>query len=114
MHSRGLRLRPRVGATIEVKSGTNDPFAIFLAIVLVEIIMHGAQAPADLAVMLVKQAVIGLIMGIAGGYAITAVLNRLTLPQGLHAPFVATGAVVTFGIAAVVDGSGFLAVYLAG
>jgi cell volume regulation protein A len=114
MHSRGLRLRPRVGATIEVESGTNDPFAIFLAIVLVEIILHGAQPPADLAVLLAKQGVIGLIMGIAGGYAITAVLNRLTLPQGLHAPFAATGAVVTFGIAAVADGSGFLAVYLAG
>ena len=114
MHSRGLRLRPRVGATIEVESGTNDPFAIFLAIVLVEIILHGSQAPGDLAVLLAKQGVIGAIMGIAGGYAITAVLNRLTLPQGLHAPFAATGAVVTFGIAAVVDGSGFLAVYLAG
>ncbi len=114
MHSRGLRLRPRVGATIEVESGTNDPFAIFLAIVLVEIILHGAQAPAELAVLLLKQGVIGLIMGIAGGYAITAVLNRLTLPQGLHAPFAATGAVVTFAVAAVVDGSGFLAVYLAG
>ena len=65
-------------------------------------------------VLLLKQGVIGLIMGIAGGYAITAVLNRLTLPQGLHAPFAATGAVVTFAVAAVVDGSGFLAVYLAG
>ncbi|MGE3991480.1 potassium/proton antiporter [Pseudorhodoplanes sp.] len=114
MHSRGLRLRPRVGATIEVESGTNDPFAIFLTVVLVEIVMHGSQPPADLALLLAKQGVIGVIMGIAGGYAITAVLNRLTLPQGLHAPFAATGALVTFGVAAVVDGSGFLAVYLAG
>ena len=42
------------------------------------------------------------------------VLNRLNLPQGLHAPFVATGAVVVFGLAEVVHGSGFLAVYVAG
>ena len=57
---------------------------------------------------------IGLIIGIAGGSAIIAVLNRLTLPQGLHAPFVATGAVVTFALALWSHGSGFLAVYLAG
>lgn len=114
MHSRGLRLRPRVAATIEVESGTNDPFAIFLTIVLVEILLHGSKPRPELALFLVRQAVIGGIMGVAGGYCIAAVLNRLTLPQGLHAPFAATGALVTFGISAVADGSGFLAVYLAG
>ena len=42
------------------------------------------------------------------------VLNRLVLPQGMHAPFVATGALVTFGLAEWLHGSGFLAVYVAG
>ena len=42
------------------------------------------------------------------------VLNRLELPQGMHAPFVATGALVTFGLAESLHGSGFLAVYVAG
>jgi cell volume regulation protein A len=42
------------------------------------------------------------------------VLNRLDLPQGLHAPFVAVSALVVFAFANVVHASGFLAVYLAG
>ena len=46
--------------------------------------------------------------------AVVLVLNRLNLPQGLHAPFVATGAVVIFALAEVGHGSGFLAVYVAG
>ena len=54
------------------------------------------------------------LLGILGGRAIVLVLNRLNLAQGLHAPFVATARVVIFGLASVVHGSGFLAVYLAG
>jgi potassium/hydrogen antiporter len=41
IHARGLRLRPRVGATLEIESATNDPFAIFLTLLLVEILLQG-------------------------------------------------------------------------
>src|SRR6516225_6330557 len=49
-----------------------------------------------------------------GRRAIVVVLNRLGLAQGLHAPFVATSALVIFGLASALHASGFLAVYLAG
>jgi cell volume regulation protein A len=41
-------------------------------------------------------------------------MNRVALPQGLHAPFVTTAALVIFGLAQIGHASGFLAVYLAG
>src|SRR3979490_3252979 len=44
VHTQGLRLRPRVGATLEAESGTNDPFAIFLTLMLVEYISSGQSS----------------------------------------------------------------------
>src|SRR6266536_1802543 len=114
IHAGGLRLRPRVAATLEVESATNDPFAVFLAIVLVEILLVGDRPWPVIGWTLAEQALVGAVVGILGGRAMVLVLNRLDLPQGLHAPFVATAALVTFGVAAAVHGSGFLAAYLAG
>src|SRR5947209_7367676 len=114
VHARGLRLRPRVGATLEVESGTNDPFAVFLAIVLVEFLLLGTGSWQHVLGTLAEEAILGSILGIFGGRSIVYALNRLGLAQGLHAPFVATGALVIFGLAAFVHASGFLAVYLAG
>jgi potassium/hydrogen antiporter len=114
VHARGLRLRPRVGALLEVESGSNDPFAVLLTVILVEFLSIGESSWPHVAAVLVEQAVLGTIIGILGGYAMVAVLNRLGLAQGLHAPFVATSALVTFGLASGLHASGFLAVYLAG
>jgi len=114
IHARGLRLRPRVGATLEIESGTNDPFAIFLTIALIEMLL-AANRPWYMALEeLVVQAIGGAAIGVFGGRVIVMALNRLELPQGLHAPLVTTGALVVFGVAQTLHASGFLAVYLAG
>src|SRR3984893_598356 len=114
MHARGLRVRPRVSATLEVESGSNDPFAVLLTMLLVEVLAVGDRSWQHVVQVLAEQAILGTIIGVLGGRAMVLVLNRLNLAQGLHGPFVATGAVVIFGLAAAVHASGFLAVYLAG
>jgi cell volume regulation protein A len=114
IHARGLRLRPRVGATLEVESGINDPFAILLTLIILEFLTMGDRSWQQVLLTFSKEAGLGTVVGVAGGWAIVFVLNRLSLPQGLHAPFVTMGALVIFGVAAVMHASGFLAVYLAG
>jgi potassium/hydrogen antiporter len=114
VHAQGLRLRPRVGATLEAESGTNDPFAVFLTLMLVELISVGQSSLAHVMMELGREAVFGAIAGIFGGRLVVVALNRVALPQGLHAPFVTTAALVIFGAAQIVHASGFLAVYLAG
>jgi cell volume regulation protein A len=114
VHTQGLRLRPRVGATLEAESGTNDPFAIFLTLMLVEFISLGQSSPAHVAIELARGGLLGAVVGVIGGRLIVLALNRMALPQGLHAPFVTTAALVIFGAAQMLQASGFLAVYLAG
>jgi potassium/hydrogen antiporter len=114
VHTQGLRLRPRVGATLEAESGTNDPFAIFLTLMLVEFISSGESSAAHILMEFAREAVLGAIVGVIGGQLVVIALNRVALPQGLHAPFVTTAALVIFGAAQIGHASGFLAVYLAG
>src|SRR5499427_8181610 len=86
VHTQGLRLRPRVGATLEAESGTNDPFAVFLTLMLVEFISVGHSSPGHVLLELVQEAGLGAILGVIGGRAMVIALNRVALPQGLHAP----------------------------
>src|SRR5215469_6841858 len=114
VHAQGLRLRPRVGATLEAESGSNDPFAVFLTLMLVELISVGHSSAGHVLLELTREALLGAIIGVVGGRVMVIALNRVALPQGLHAPFVTTTALVIFGVAQMAHASGFLAVYLAG
>jgi cell volume regulation protein A len=110
----GLQLKPRIGAMLEIESGSNDPVAVFLTIVLTELaVAHSAPGLSTL-MDLAKHAALGGAMGVAGGALATMALNRLTLPGGLHPLFVIALTVSVFGVTSYFDGSGFLAVYLAG
>src|SRR6201982_443432 len=111
LHARGLRLRPRVAASLEVESGSNDPFAVLLTLLLVEFLTVGDRSWQHVLAVLAEQALLGTVIGVIGGRAIVVVLNRLGLAQGLHAPFVTTSALVIFGLASALHASGFLRVF---
>jgi cell volume regulation protein A len=81
---------------------------------LVELISLGESSAWHVALELTREAVLGAIIGVIGGRLVVLALNRVALPQGLHAPFVCTAALVIFGAAQIAHASGFLAVYLAG
>ena len=112
----GLQLKQRVGLTLEIESGTNDPVAVFLTLVLAQILLAGGHAPTGWHVLalLAEEAAIGAALGVAGGLAASWLLNRLDLPSGLQPLLVLTSAILIFAASMVIGGSGFLAVYLAG
>lgn len=111
----GVRLNERVKSTLEIESGSNDPMAILLVTVMVEILLHPERAGfAAFALLLLKQAGIGLLFGFAGGKILAALLRRLNLAEGLYALLILSGGLLIVGAANLLDGSGLLAVYIAG
>jgi len=120
LHAGGLQLKQRVGATLEIESAANDPIAIFLTVILVEIILgqgtaiSGWEAAGGILGKLAIEAAIGVTGGALGGLGASWALNRMSLPSGLHPLLVIATAVVIYSLTAVLHGSGFLAVYLAG
>jgi cell volume regulation protein A len=112
---RGLPLRRRLSATLELESGINDPFAAVMVVVLVEIATSPSVEPVEVAQTLVKQLAIGAVGGYVAGRVSAAVLTRISLPSAGLYPAATTGlALGTFALVASLGGSGFLAVYLLG
>ena len=120
LHLRGLRLRPRVGSTLEVESGLNDPMSIFLTLALVGIIAHGMPKGGlgptllSLAIDFIWQIGGGLIFGLVGGQIVLRAVNRLKFSPGIYPIFAGALALVVFAAAQSVEASGFLAIYLVG
>lgn len=111
----GQQLKRRVGATLEMESATNDPVAVFITILLVQILLAKSEPSATMILLAIgREAILGGLIGIAGGFAISGALNRVPLPSGLHPLLVVASALFIYSLTVVVGGSGFLAVYLSG
>ena len=115
LRTSGLKLPERLTATLVVESGSNDPMAIFLTLGLIGVISGGADSLQELALLFLTQFGLGTVVGLAVGRFATWVINRINLDYpGLYPLLALACGLVAFGLAAVLGGSGFLAVYLAG
>ncbi|WP_129139890.1 potassium/proton antiporter [Modicisalibacter coralii] len=110
----GVNLNERVGATLEIESGTNDPMAIFLTISLVEILTGDVQGPLDTLWLFLNQFGLGLAIGLGAGWLIARLLSWLDLAPGLYSLLTLALSFCVFGLTSALDGSGFLAIYLTG
>ncbi|WP_229603769.1 potassium/proton antiporter [Vibrio parahaemolyticus] len=113
---KGRSLNERVGSTLEIESGTNDPMAVFLTVTLIAILSStGTELSAGfLALSFVKQFGIGALLGFAGGWALWKVINRNQLPDGLYSILTVSGGLIIFALSNSLGGSGILSIYLVG
>jgi NhaP-type Na+/H+ and K+/H+ antiporter len=110
-----LQVPARVEAVLEVESGINDPMAVFLTLLMVEILQTpvAATLPHAAAMFAVEMGG-GLALGLLGGWAMAVILRRLRAEPSLLPVLLLSAAMALFGACQMLHASGFLAVYVAG
>ncbi len=115
LRARDAKLPRPLTHLLELESGSNDPMAVVLTIALIRLLTAPTTSFRELVLFFATQMIVGLILGIAMGEIMRRTLNALNLElEGIYPVLSVALALLTYGLAASLNGSGFLAVYLAG
>ncbi len=115
LRARRTKIPRRLIQLLEFESGSNDPMAVVLTIALIRLLMEPSTSFGELVLFFVMQMGVGTAIGIAMGEIMRRSFNALDLElEGIYPVLSVALALLTYGLTDYLDGSGFLAVYLAG
>lgn len=121
LNSSGTKLKQNLKPALELESGSNDPMAYLLVIILIGVIQDGGPGVTagrilgDSALMLITQLALGALCGIAAGYVTVKLINRFKADNEFLYPVMMISCVLfTFTLTEMASGNSYLAVYLAG
>ena len=122
LRNKRLTLRENLGPLLELESGSNDPMAYVLTILLVNILetvnsSSGTTGTWNIilfgALVLLKQIAIGFAVGLTLGYAARWLLIRIHLQSSpLYSILILSIALFSNGAASFIGGNGLLALYV--
>ena len=113
LRSKRLNLKYGTAPLLEMESGSNDPFAYILTLLGIAMLKGGSTF--EIAPLLFKQIFLGIFFGIAIAYGALFILKRTKLlSEGTDTIFMVAVALLSFSIPDLVQGNGFLSVYITG
>jgi potassium/hydrogen antiporter len=108
-------LRRKLARTLEGEAGLNDAVAVLLVLACIDWLLKPGYDADDALLLLLRQFGVGIAAGAAAGWLGVQALQRVRLATaGLYPVSSLAIAGVAYGAAAALEGSGFVAVYLAG
>ena len=118
LRSKKQGLRQHLRPLLELESGSNDPMAYMLTVLLVGVLSGPASGHVDLGVgmlYLVVQLVVGALSGYLIGRLAVWTINRINLVNhSLYVVLLLAFVFFSFAFTDLIRGNGYLAVYLAG
>ena len=115
LRSKGVYLKQRLRPTLELESGSNDPMAYMLTIILIAYIQSNGMNFLDGAISLAVQLILGLIAGYILGKVSVWIINKVNVEnQSLYPILLLAVIFFIFSITSLLKGNGYLAVYIAG
>ncbi|MGE5682925.1 MAG: potassium/proton antiporter [Bacillota bacterium] len=113
--AKNVSLKNRLKPLLELESGSNDPMAVFLTLGLIQLNINPGTSLIDLIKLFVLQMGLGALLGFSLGKLFNLLINYLRIPyEGVYSVFLLAFASLIYSITALLNGSGFLAVYIAG
>ncbi len=114
LRSKKLNLKHNTASLLEVESGSNDPCAYMLTILLLEL-MQGDASGGKMLYMIFAQVVFGALIGVAAALLSAFVLKKTGFSvNGFDSIFVFATALASYAGAAVIGGNGYLSAYITG
>lgn len=114
LRSRQLNLKYGTASMLEVESGSNDPCAYMLTIILLSMMGAGAQS-VSVPALVFSQLFFGLLCGVVIALVAAVVLREFEFEtEGFNAAFVVAVALLSYALPSVLGGNGYLSAYLVG
>lgn len=115
LRSQKMNLKYNLRPMLELESGSNDPMAYMMTVVLIQIIGSADMGWGGILVSFIIQFTVGAGAGYLLGKAAVFMLNRLNIDnQSLYPILLLAFALFTFSFTDRIHGNGYLAVYIAG
>lgn len=115
LRSKRLNLKHNLRPLLELESGSNDPMAYMLTILLIQMLQSGEMSIWQICFSFFKQFSIGNLAGYILGRIAVYLLNHIQIPnQSLYQIILLTLVFFTFSFTEILQGNGYLAVYIAG
>lgn len=115
LRSRGLSLKENLRPLLELESGSNDPMAFMITIVLVQLIQTPDVSGWEVLFVFLKQLLLGALSGFLLGKIAVRIINKINLDNdALYSVLLLTVMFFLYGFTSFIGGNGYLAVYAGG